>query len=780
MGIGWLTNNKKRSVSWAFIWIFASVALWGCSSKESSDHIDRFTGISVLEDTSGLLSAEEAWEQIDNFQPLLQLPGFGESNSHFWFLIDSQKIATDEQHIWLEIINPVIDYIDVYSIDIMEGNTPQFKILTMTGDMRPFSSRPLPMRNFLIPMHAQTPYYLVELYGVSPLTVPFRLGTPEQVISGLSFETGVVYALFGVMASMLLYNAFLFLGTGLRIYGWYLVYMSSIFMFLVFTSGLGFKYVWSESVWLQNNLGYAFIALFLWGAFNFTRSFLGIPELLPRFDRYFYRWFVWLPLTMLLAMLVYRPLTLPIGTLLLLIFSVLAPSLSAYGWYRKRNSAGLFLVSWSCMIIGMLVYNLVVAGVLPLTFFTFHAGEIGVAIESVLLSFALAFRIRDNERQAAERERASFERLQEALQMVEQSNAAKDAFLSTTSHQLKTPIHSLLGHLQLLASQTELLDAEPRKFVLQADKSAMQLMFHVDNLFTYSQVVANDLVPLVQKVHLRGELHRLADAWNEMMVPEGRHLVLNLDDSVPEWTELDWLHIRKILRIALENAFSAASEGEVSLSVRSAQENNQCWLFCQVVDSGEGYQPEVLAWFNEIDISAPWQTSSSGLYLCRYLNAVVSGNITLSNAPHGGAQFELKAPHRSGTTENHELCEDFNGKRILIVDDVYINRHLLEVMLKKINASPVSVDSGEAAIERIQTEHFDAVLMDCQMPLMTGLEATRLIRRLNGQFSHVPIIAVSANDSDADRSACLSAGMDDFIAKPVRMQHLKLILSIWL
>lgn len=737
--------------------------------------------LSVYEDSTANFDADIVIQRLAEFTPLSQWPNFGETQSHIWLYVDFSKDQPAAQKLWLELGNPVTDYINLYKVRHLPDGSTDISLIIETGDARLFESRGISIRNFLLPLeNIEQQAYLVEIYGKSPLAIPVRLGELNDLFETMISEVTFVYLLFGIMIAMTLYNGFLFIGTKISSYGWYTLYLASIFMFLVFSSGSGYKYLWYDSVFLQNNVGYAFIGLFLYGAFSFTREFLNIKQLLPRFDRFF-RWFTYSPLIILLSLLFFPSALLQLSTFHMIALTLLVPTLGIIAWIKGTSAAWLFLLSWIFMVVGMLTYNLAIAGNLPLNSFTLHAGEIGVSIESILLSFALALRIRQIEQKSIEQEAESFKQIEAAFALAERSEAAKDSFLKSSSHQLKTPMHALLSHLQLLRDAIE-IDGDNHLLpdVQGADKSATELFFQIDNLLTYSQIIAGDLIPIIQKTNVRNECSRLIHIWSELFQTSDKRIECSIDPKIPQYLDLDWFHVRKIIRIAMENAFTVTNAGVVKVRVKVIEQDEQTQFFCSIEDQGPGVPADILSWFTSDRVEDRWTETSTGLFICKNLNEVVQGHITLENKPDSGALFTITAPIRCIDETSNPVIKSLAEKKVMVVDDVEVNRSILKGMLGKLGVQAISASSGEEAIQQIKEADVDLVLMDCQMPGMSGQETTRAIRSQEDFASGTCIIAVSANDNDLDRQSCFDAGMQDFMSKPVRIDQLHQKLKQWL
>jgi len=732
--------------------------------------------IKIFEDTTGELDVTGVYQQLDRFEYLTQMPSYGSTDSHLWFYLSKEEVPL-ESEIWLEFDNPVIDHVNSFFVQHESSNT-RIITATQTGDMQPFDSRAVSYRSYIFPIDFSTvDGFLLEVYGETPLLVPFSMGSPVSLMEDLSLKENFILFLYGIIFSMTVYNLVFYIGTRYSQYGWYAIYMVSLSCSLVFSSGFGYAYIWEDNTWLQNNIGYFFYSLFLWGAFNFSRSYLNTAANFPAIDRW-YRWFAQLPLLLVFIQLIYLPALIGLITIFMVLLAVIVPALGILSWRKKIEGSLLFLLSWSIMLTGMVMFNLTVVGAIEGYFYRIHAAEIGVAIESVLLSFALMYRIRRVEETASKREKSAHEEVRRALRLVKQSNAAKDSFMLSAGHQLKTPIHILMGNLQLLSE--ELSDEKSLPLVEQSDRSATELLFKIDNLLTYSQIVSKDLRPLEQKINIRTEFLRMQHQWKHLYENPLIHFDLDFEPKIPMRLEMDWVHVRKIIRIALENAVDAEDSGRIYIKLMLDQVDEQSWLTCTVQDQGSGVSNEVIQWFNNEFDDGRWDGASLGLFLSKTLTKQVHGHASLENLPGNGAIFRVSCPVKCLEEVVDYRDDSVKGKKILVVDDMDVNLKLMKSMLKKLNTEVAVVNSGYAAIKELEKHAYDLVLMDCQMPELTGQETTEKIRQNDLIPDSLTIIAVSANDSDLDRESCLYAGMNDFLAKPVRLQSLDQKLKEWL
>ena len=226
--------------------------------------------------------------------------------------------------------------------------------------------------------------------------------------------------------------------------------------------------------------------------------------------------------------------------------------------------------------------------------------------------------------------------------------------------------------------------------------------------------------------------------------------------------------------------------GEITARIETV--NNE--LRFSIADTGPGIAPEVAAQlfqpFTQADSSTTRRFGGTGLGLAisKQLVELMGGKIGLESVPGEGSEFWFTLPlmpvevaDEEAPIENSNM--HFDGIRILVADDNALNREITLRWLQNWGAVAVPVANGREALELLQQQAFDLVLMDCQMPVMDGYAATKAIRQLKGAISSVPIIAVTAHALKGDREKCLAAGMNDYLSKPIRSAHLASAIATW-
>ncbi|TCS40146.1 7TM diverse intracellular signaling domain-containing protein [Reinekea marinisedimentorum] len=730
--------------------------------------------LQVYEDKTAGLSAADIVSRLDEFEFLKSVPSFGRTDSHIWLYLSGDSLS--ERHpLWLEFDNPYVDVVNYYHLHEKAGRLEPL-LVTETGDTRPFSTRQADYRSFLFLVPTdKVEGVLLELSGESPLLIPLSIGRPMALFESLSLQENFILFMYGIIFAMTVYNLMVYIGTRYAQYGWYVIYMTSMATSLVWNSGYGYAYIWRDMVWLQQNLGYLAYIGFIWGGLNFSRSFLNFSTHFPRFDRY-YRWFAQLPLLLFALPFINKALTITFITSGMLTLTIVVLVMGILSWIKKAEAAWLFVICWVPMMVSMLSYNLTVVGIVQANFLTVHSAEIGVALESMMLSFALVYRLRRIQESASRRIHNAYNQVSEALALVEKSDSAKEAFLHSAGHQLKTPIHVLMGNLQILSEHVR--EPNYEKLVQQSDRSASQLLYKVDNLLTYSSVISDDCRRFVQRCDLRAEMDRVRDQWKHIYQAPDFKVDVEFFKNVPKTIEIDWIHVSKIIRIALEGPLECPDCSKVTLRFSLETKDDHTWLNCVIIRESMYLDEDLCAWYNDPDEKAGGDRSTGAL-LSRSLVELVGGIATVSNYS-GGSRFDFSCPVIDIPFQKLDEIISCKGARILAVDDLEVNLKIMSAFLNKLEAIPVTAQSAKEALEIIKSSEIDLVLLDCLMPGMSGIDLAIAIREDKEISSTLPIIAVSANDTDIDRVKCQQAGMNDFISKPVRIDALKNVLGRWL
>lgn len=389
------------------------------------------------------------------------------------------------------------------------------------------------------------------------------------------------------------------------------------------------------------------------------------------------------------------------------------------------------------------------------------------------------------ERQVAERTTE----LQLALARAEASTRAKSEFLAVMSHEIRTPMNGILGTAQLLELTS--LTPEQRGFVSTIRSSGDALLVLIDDILDFSKIEAGKLELEDKSFHLENTLMRTVELYRPMAERKGLALNVQLHADLPAYVSGDRTRLRQVISNLLSNAIKFTEQGHVTLHARPlADRDGGIRMEFMVQDSGigipEARRERLFQVFSQVDSSTTRKYGGTGLGLaiCERLCKAMGGGIRVESNQGEGSAFIFQVRLRPGephadtvpgdlppvpTTDSHAL-------HVLVVDDDHINRTLAVTMLHKLGITGESAKDGVEAVEKVAAQDYDVVLMDMQMPDMDGVQATEVIRSL--PLPRQPyIIALTANAFASDRDRCLQAGMNDFLAKPFRMDALRTLLD---
>ena len=374
--------------------------------------------------------------------------------------------------------------------------------------------------------------------------------------------------------------------------------------------------------------------------------------------------------------------------------------------------------------------------------------------------------------------------LQIALSKAEAATKAKSEFLAVMSHEIRTPLNGIIGMTQLLA-MTHLSD-EQREYLSTVASSGDSLLLLINDILDFSKIEAGKLELEHRSFNLLHEIKSIFQLYQVVAQQQGLHFRLEITETLPKQVLGDSLRFRQILSNLISNALKFTITGEVSIHIRhDIFASDKVRLFIDVRDTGIGIASEkvnkLFQSFSQVDSSTTRQFGGTGLGLviCERLVKAMHGVITVRSQPQKGSCFSFNIELDLDTEPTAELLAKIpttpvisSTMKILVVDDSHINRRVALRLLEKLNIHAEAANSGFEALDKLQTETYDVILMDMQMPEMDGLETTQKIRQLH--LTKRPfIIALTANAFDSDRERCLQAGMDEFLTKPFVFEDLQ-------
>ncbi|GAB4242573.1 MAG: hypothetical protein OHK005_06450 [Candidatus Methylacidiphilales bacterium] len=376
--------------------------------------------------------------------------------------------------------------------------------------------------------------------------------------------------------------------------------------------------------------------------------------------------------------------------------------------------------------------------------------------------------------------------LDEARRAADHASRAKGDFLAMMSHEIRTPLNGVIGFADLLA-RTE-LNAEQQNFIAGIQSSSELLLTLINDILDFSKIESGHLELESKAFALAPTLESVRTMFLANAKAKGIELTYQMDPNTPPFLRGDPIRFRQIWVNLVSNALKFTESGSVQMSVQSAPGAPAGTLLCEVTDTGCGIPPEAVSRlfkpFSQASASTARKHGGTGLGLaiCKRLCELMNGSISLKSTPGLGSTFSFTV--RLENIDGYPNLETTSLPSIpahlpltvLAAEDNPVNQRVLRQFLHKLGCHATIVGSGTELLATLQAAPTpDLILMDVQMPDMDGFEATRQIRLWEAR--HIPkrrtrIVALTANAMPEDRAACLAAGMDGFLPKPIRLDTL--------
>jgi len=389
------------------------------------------------------------------------------------------------------------------------------------------------------------------------------------------------------------------------------------------------------------------------------------------------------------------------------------------------------------------------------------------------------------------------QRLLEAKQQAERATRVKSEFLANMSHEIRTPMNAIVGLVELCLNGS--IDARQRNYLERVQTASRALMALIDDILDLSKLEAGKMQLEPTPFVLDELLDQVLSTLEELSKRKGLCLIRPVSDSGVRAVIGDPQRLRQVLTNLIGNAVKFTERGEIRVELAElARDERQLRLQFSISDTGIGMtdeqQSRLFQAFSQGDnsITRNYGGTGLGLVISKQLIEQMGGSISVSSQHGIGSTFSFRVTLGVADVDDIRLSRErqhsgfdtrqlqhIRGARILLVEDNEVNRLVATELLEQVQLLVETAEHGQAALDKLQNNHYDCVLMDVQMPVLDGYQTTRRLRELRHCRS-LPVIAMTANVFSDDRARCTQAGMNDFIGKPILPQTLYATLLKWI
>ena len=375
------------------------------------------------------------------------------------------------------------------------------------------------------------------------------------------------------------------------------------------------------------------------------------------------------------------------------------------------------------------------------------------------------------------------EELKKAKEEADRANKTKSEFLDSMSHDIRTPLNSIVGLSEDIGSYGDTLPNGVREDAKDLMEASTSLLEVVDNILDINKIDSVN-IPIVETPYLfKEEVIKLCKMNSTKIKGRPINFKIEFQQNLPYELIGDRVRVKEVINNLLSNAFKYTSEGEIKLTVKYLNSNDICNLIIMVSDTGVGIKKEDINNIFTLKSDGSINSDSLGLSVTKKLVELMKGKISVKSVYGEGSTFMIELPQKISKLEEPEVTEEiqdisnegsFKGKKVLIVDDNKLNIKVAAKALSFLEIDPETALSGKEALDKIKTNNYDLVLMDIMMPEMSG---DKCLLRIREDGYKMPVIALTADAVSGAREKYLSIGFDDYIAKPFTKDEIKEKLS---
>ncbi|XMO88174.1 7TM diverse intracellular signaling domain-containing protein [Algibacter sp. AS12] len=695
----------------------------------------------------------------------------GFTSDNYWVRFKLKNSSTTANTYYLKTARPITDHVNLYQIS--QGNTQHF----LNGDNIDFSKKQVQHRSTIfkltLPPNDIQHIYINYKSDGETINLPLILNDESSfwmvnynqqlflgLFYGLLFLAGIIYLFFYTSLKEL---AFFYYG----------LYVFSIALMQASLDGLIHQYILQDAGFLNSNS--VLIAGLLSNLFflKYCEHFLRIKNTFKGFITTFNVLYGLIALIFLFLFINKNTteLAYPLTNLSALITLIVILTTITTMRVKGFKVDPFFSIGIIFLVVGMLGFVMNNLSLLPNNFFTLNSAKFGSGFEVIFLSLSMTNLIK---KLRLEKDKSR----EEALQKSQEISALKTYFMSNMSHELRTPINAIMGVAENeLEFQTDKKNREPYQIIKNA---SLSLLSNVNDIIDFEKIENKALTLNFQTFNPSIKLNQISSNWKAEAFKKGLNYTFEMDSEIPANINADPDRFVQIINNVLSNAIKFTDKGDVFFKLKCLkQPNDICRFSFQITDTGIGIDKtnknEVFDSFNQMKLNHKREFGGIGLGLTivKHIVELFNGSITIESEPDKGTDvfidLNLKYSIEQKTTPATRKQNE-TPLHILVVEDNKLNQLVMKKILSTNSQITFAIaNNGKEAIEALKKDVYDIILMDLQMPIMDGYEATQIIRsgELGNTIHTTPIIAVTADAMEATKKRVLDLGMNAYMTKPI-------------
>lgn len=376
--------------------------------------------------------------------------------------------------------------------------------------------------------------------------------------------------------------------------------------------------------------------------------------------------------------------------------------------------------------------------------------------------------------------------LEIAKKKAEESDRLKSSFLANMSHEIRTPMNAIIGFSNLL--NDNLLKSDDRKDLInQITNNGFSLLNLIENILDLAKIETNQIKINISEISLYKIFEEVYFSYQEMASNKNLDFIINQKGTKDIIIKTDFIRINQILKLLVDNAIKFTEKGHIELGYKTANDKITIYIKDTGIGMSESQLKTIFARFTKIedDKRKLYRGAGLGLAICNHLVTLLNGKIKVESVLNKGTTFYISLPGKPNNNTdpikkkqmNLEINKDWSGKTILVTEDNESNYKFFEMILKPTKANILHAIDGKSAVELVNKNDIDLILMDIKMPNLSGLEATKLIRE---KHPNLPIIMQTAFSMENEEKSCREAGCNEYITKPIHKNQLLRLLEKFL